>query len=101
MSIFLAAIIVGGMGTILGGILGAVFMTMVPELLKLVVRLAARRARSRCFLAGAHHRVRPADHRFFWCSSRRALKCGGASAAFSICGHFQKRNWAATPCQPG
>ena len=36
---FLAAIIVGGMGTILGGILGAVFMTMVPELLKLVVDL--------------------------------------------------------------
>jgi len=34
---FLAAIIVGGMGTILGGILGAAFMTMVPELLKLVV----------------------------------------------------------------
>jgi len=34
---FLAAIIVGGMGTILGAILGAVFMTMVPELLKLVV----------------------------------------------------------------
>ena len=36
---FLAAIIVGGMGTILGAILGAVFMTMVPELLKLVVDL--------------------------------------------------------------
>jgi len=35
---FLAAIIVGGMGTILGAILGAVFMTMVPELLKLIVR---------------------------------------------------------------
>lgn len=34
---FLAAVIVGGMGTILGGILGAVFMTMVPEVLKLVV----------------------------------------------------------------
>ncbi|ARP94577.1 branched-chain amino acid ABC transporter permease [Bordetella genomosp. 13] len=34
---FLAAIIVGGMGSILGGILGAVFMTMVPEFLKLVV----------------------------------------------------------------
>ncbi|PWC38492.1 branched-chain amino acid ABC transporter permease [Azospirillum sp. TSO22-1] len=34
---FLAAIIVGGMGTILGGILGAVFMTLVPELLKLGV----------------------------------------------------------------
>lgn len=31
---FLAAIIVGGMGSILGGILGAVFMTMVPEMLK-------------------------------------------------------------------
>jgi len=34
---FLAAIIVGGMGTILGGILGAVFMTLVPELLKHLV----------------------------------------------------------------
>ena len=34
---YLAAIIVGGMGTILGGILGAVFMTLVPEALKLVV----------------------------------------------------------------
>ena len=36
---FLAAIIVGGMGTILGGVLGAVFMTMVPELLKFVFDL--------------------------------------------------------------
>ena len=36
---FLAAIIVGGMGTILGSILGAVFMTMVPELLKFVFDL--------------------------------------------------------------
>lgn len=36
---FLAAIIVGGMGTVLGAVLGAVFMTMVPELLKLVVDL--------------------------------------------------------------
>ncbi|WP_428148400.1 branched-chain amino acid ABC transporter permease [Delftia acidovorans] len=36
---FLAAIIVGGMGSILGGILGAVFMTMIPELLKLIVDL--------------------------------------------------------------
>ncbi len=36
---FLAAIIVGGMGTILGAVLGAVFMTMIPELLKLVVDL--------------------------------------------------------------
>ncbi|ANY16617.1 branched-chain amino acid ABC transporter permease [Bordetella pseudohinzii] len=34
---FLAAIIVGGMGTILGSILGALFMTMVPEVLKLIV----------------------------------------------------------------
>ena len=34
---FLAAVIVGGMGTILGGVLGAVFMTMVPEALKLIV----------------------------------------------------------------
>lgn len=36
---FLAAIIVGGMGSILGGILGAVFMTLVPELLKLIFDL--------------------------------------------------------------
>lgn len=34
---FLAAIIVGGMGSILGGILGAAFMTMVPEVLKMMV----------------------------------------------------------------
>lgn len=38
---FLAAVIVGGMGTILGGILGAVFMTLVPEVLKLVVGLVS------------------------------------------------------------
>ncbi|MDB5838167.1 MAG: transporter permease [Herminiimonas sp.] len=31
---FLAAIIVGGMGTIMGSILGAIFMTLVPELLR-------------------------------------------------------------------
>ncbi len=34
---FLAAIIVGGMGSILGGILGAIFMTLVPEALKIAV----------------------------------------------------------------
>jgi len=34
---FLAAVIVGGAGSILGAVLGAAFMTMVPELLKLVV----------------------------------------------------------------
>lgn len=34
---FLAAVIVGGMGSVLGSILGAVFMTLVPEVLKLVV----------------------------------------------------------------
>lgn len=34
---FLAAIIVGGMGTLLGGILGATFITLVPEALKLIV----------------------------------------------------------------
>lgn len=38
MSIFyLAAIIVGGMGSLLGGILGATFMTLVPEVLKILV----------------------------------------------------------------
>ncbi len=36
---FLAAIIVGGMGSTLGSILGAAFMTMVPELLKLLADL--------------------------------------------------------------
>jgi branched-chain amino acid transport system permease protein len=34
---FLAAIIVGGLGTVLGSVLGAVFMTLVPELLKFAV----------------------------------------------------------------
>jgi len=36
---YLAAIIVGGMGTLLGPILGAAFMTLVPELLKLITEL--------------------------------------------------------------
>ena len=61
---FLAAVIVGGMGTVLGSVLGAVFMTLVPELLKLIVGCAAaRRQRDAVALAGAHHRVRRADHR--------------------------------------
>ncbi len=34
---FLAAIIVGGMGTQLGAVLGATFMTLVPEMLKIIV----------------------------------------------------------------
>ncbi|MGB7400314.1 branched-chain amino acid ABC transporter permease [Castellaniella sp.] len=34
---FLATIIVGGMGSILGAILGALFMTMVPEILRIAV----------------------------------------------------------------
>lgn len=34
---FLAAVIVGGMGTVLGSVLGAVFMTLVPEFLKILV----------------------------------------------------------------
>ena len=34
---FLAAVIVGGLGTVLGSVLGAVFMTLVPEVLKLVM----------------------------------------------------------------
>jgi branched-chain amino acid transport system permease protein len=36
---YLAAIIVGGMGTVLGPILGAAFMTLVPEFLKLLTEL--------------------------------------------------------------
>ncbi|MFE1572396.1 branched-chain amino acid ABC transporter permease [Comamonas odontotermitis] len=48
---FLAAIIVGGMGSILGGILGAVFMTMVPELLKLIVDLLPGGAELTVFLS--------------------------------------------------
>ena len=36
---FLAAIIVGGMGTQLGAVLGAIFMTLVPEILKVIVDL--------------------------------------------------------------
>ncbi len=36
---FLAAIIVGGMGSIVGGIVGTIFMTLVPELLRLAFTL--------------------------------------------------------------
>jgi branched-chain amino acid transport system permease protein len=35
---YLAAIIVGGLGTVLGSILGALFMTFVPEVLRLVAQ---------------------------------------------------------------
>jgi branched-chain amino acid transport system permease protein len=38
---YLAAIIVGGLGSTLGSILGAVFMTMLPEVLRSVVATAA------------------------------------------------------------
>ncbi len=34
---FLAAVVVGGMGTILGGIVGAIFMTLVPEVLDAII----------------------------------------------------------------
>lgn len=41
-SIFLlAAIIVGGMGTIIGGVVGALFMTLTPELLRFAVEWAS------------------------------------------------------------
>ncbi|MGB3071379.1 MAG: branched-chain amino acid ABC transporter permease [Ottowia sp.] len=36
---FLAAIIVGGLGSISGGVIGAIFMTLVPEVLRLVFGL--------------------------------------------------------------
>lgn len=38
---YLAAIIVGGLGSTLGSILGAIFMTLVPEVLRALVTLAA------------------------------------------------------------
>lgn len=39
---YLAAIIVGGLGTMLGTILGAFFMTLVPELLRALISLIAQ-----------------------------------------------------------
>ena len=39
---YLAAIIVGGLGTMLGTILGAFFMTLVPELLRALIALIAQ-----------------------------------------------------------
>jgi len=38
---FLAAVVVGGMGSIFGSILGALFMTILPEVLRAVVNIAA------------------------------------------------------------
>lgn len=38
---FLAAVIVGGMGSILGAVLGAVFMTMMPEMLRFGVDIVS------------------------------------------------------------
>ncbi|MDR3453435.1 MAG: branched-chain amino acid ABC transporter permease [Rhodoferax sp.] len=39
---YLAAVIVGGLGTVLGSILGAVFMTFVPEVLRLVANASSQ-----------------------------------------------------------
>jgi branched-chain amino acid transport system permease protein len=39
---YLAAVIVGGLGTVLGSILGAAFMTLVPEVLRLVAHAASQ-----------------------------------------------------------
>ena len=38
---YLAAVIVGGLGTVLGSVLGALFMTFVPEVLRLVANLSS------------------------------------------------------------
>ena len=39
---YLAAVIVGGLGTVLGSILGALFMTFVPEVLRLVAHVSSQ-----------------------------------------------------------
>jgi branched-chain amino acid transport system permease protein len=39
---YLAAVIVGGLGTVLGSILGAAFMTLVPEVLRLIAHAASQ-----------------------------------------------------------
>jgi branched-chain amino acid transport system permease protein len=39
---YLAAIIVGGLGTVLGSVLGAVFMTFVPEVLRLIAHASSQ-----------------------------------------------------------
>ena len=39
---YLAAVIVGGLGTVLGSILGALFMTFVPEVLRLVAHTSSQ-----------------------------------------------------------
>jgi branched-chain amino acid transport system permease protein len=39
---YLAAVIVGGLGTVLGSVLGAVFMTFVPEVLRLVAHASSQ-----------------------------------------------------------
>jgi branched-chain amino acid transport system permease protein len=40
---YLAAIIVGGLGTVLGSVLGAIFMTFVPEVLRLLAQSSSDR----------------------------------------------------------
>ena len=39
---YLAAVIVGGLGSVLGSILGTIFMTFVPEILRLIAHLGAQ-----------------------------------------------------------
>ena len=61
---YLAMIIIGGMGSILGSIYGAVFMTLLPEVLKLsATSLTGRLSqRVRADRLRARHRLRPGDH---------------------------------------
>ena len=61
---YLAMIIIGGMGSILGSIFGAVFMTLLPEVLKLgatsLTGVYPERLRAHRLDAG--HRLRPGHH---------------------------------------
>ena len=89
---FLAAVIVGGMGTILGAILGAIFMTMVPGILE--DRGVLYDLYSECdstAVADSDSCFRLADYRGSCCSSRRALpKSGAVCGASFIYGPFKK-----------
>ncbi len=57
---FLAAVIVGGMGSILGAILGAVFMTMMPEMLRFGVDIVSP------YVANAATLLAPERTQMYW-----------------------------------
>jgi len=88
---YLAMIIIGGMGSILGSIFGAMFMTLLPEVLKLTATIAQRCVppvvRTDC--VGARRHFRPGDHYVLDLEPEAWPASGCVSATIGNCGRIR------------